>query len=186
MKNPKYPFIALGAYLALIGTLAVTTARPAYTQGNGRGGPDVRVVNTPAEPVPVTLQGAAQIDTSTPLPVREVDNPNRVPFQIELTREESEFEVPAGKRLVIEHVSGEYNTDAPRSFVSLGTTSGDPPLFVEHHFVPEVTGTFNGFSDHLFSLAARLYANPGTVVRAFGGGATSLSVAISGYLVDVD
>ncbi len=168
MRNSKYPLMALGAYLALIGVLALTTSGPAYTQSGQPVGPNVRVVNTESEPVPV----------------HDVGNQSRVPFQIQLTRAEPTYDVPADKQLVIEHVSGEYNTNAPRSFVSLKTESGDPPTSVEHDFVPTVTGTFNGFSDHVFSTAARLYANPGTEIRAFGGGANSLDVQISGYLVD--
>lgn len=63
LLKPSYALSALGAYLALIGTLAMTTARPAYTQGGERpAGPAVRVVNPATEPVPVSLRGAAQID----------------------------------------------------------------------------------------------------------------------------
>src|SRR5262245_32645813 len=88
---------------------ASALAGPAQAQKDNPPGHDVRVINKPSEPVPVTQQGAIKIDTSTPLPVRDVDRSAQEPVHILLQIEPnkaSEYAVPAGKRLVIEHVSG--------------------------------------------------------------------------------
>src|SRR5687768_14983789 len=52
---------AAGAIIAAIAIGALP--RAADGQGNGKGGPDkdVRVINTPAEPVPVTLNGTGTV-----------------------------------------------------------------------------------------------------------------------------
>jgi hypothetical protein len=103
MRNPKYTLLAGGAYLALIGLFALTSTKTGLTQNGKPQGPDVRVVNTAAEPVPVRLQstaapvpvllqgtsepvpvhieGTTQIDASTPLNVHDLDNPALHPVQ---------------------------------------------------------------------------------------------------------
>src|SRR5437762_3252684 len=116
MRHPKYPLFAIVAYLALTGVLAISTARPGHTQAGHPPGPDVRVVNTTTEPVPVTLQspnpvpvrlqGSATIDTTNPIPVRDVDRHPQEPVQFSLFMPGpgGSYTVPAGKRLVIEYV----------------------------------------------------------------------------------
>ena len=81
MQKAKATLLVIGAYLALVGTLAMLSPKSATGQKGGPPGPDVRVINLPTEPVPVTLRGVAQIETSTPLPVRDVDAAARQPVQ---------------------------------------------------------------------------------------------------------
>ena len=198
MRNPKYPLIALAAYLALVGTLAVTTSRPATGQNGQPHGPDVRVINKTTEPVPVTLQGTAgpvpvsiqgtaQIDTSSPIPVRDVDRQVQQPVQFSLFNPPGNtYTVPAGKQLVIEYVSG-----------GLGITSSGgafAEIFIEvspgiTHIIP---GTPVSYADgnpgglgFAFSQPCRIYAGPGATVKFHGSQGVLLSTLnVSGYLVD--
>ncbi len=64
MLKSRYTLVASAACVALVGTFIVTTPLAGYSQGSGKGqppGPDVRVINKPSEPVPVSLQGTGQI-----------------------------------------------------------------------------------------------------------------------------
>jgi hypothetical protein len=61
MQKHKVSLFAAAAYLALVGTLVITTPRSGQSQGKGQPqGPDVRVTNTTSEPVPVSLQGTGK------------------------------------------------------------------------------------------------------------------------------
>lgn len=126
---------AIGGFIAL-GLLE----RPAIGQGNGLpAGRDVRVINLPTEPVPVSLNGTGtvkgdvnvvntpgvnvlnkptvKIDTAQPIPVVDAGAVTREPFQIRvhLTNNLGDsdgitgFSVPAGKKLVIEYVNAWMN-----------------------------------------------------------------------------
>src|SRR5437899_11619632 len=85
--------------LGCFALLPIAQAAPSPTNVNVVNTPNVNVVNT----------------TASPVPVRDVDNPARQPFQAEAmggfadgastTGDIPIGAVPAGKRLVIEHVS---------------------------------------------------------------------------------
>ena len=121
-RSAKYPLMALGAYLALIGVLAIATSGPAYTQSGQPNGPNVSVINTPAEPVPM----------------RDVDNPARQPFHLQMFGDNNSFTVPAGKRLVIEFVSGRIHTNSDRRDAALFTLLGSSQI--SNVFVPTLSG----------------------------------------------
>src|SRR5215207_4673536 len=139
----------------------------------------VNVVNTPA--------------------VRDADNPARQPFQSELflTGVPGSYgalqiaQVPAGKRLVIEHVAVSGVTPTgQRIFANLSTGLGS---FIAHHpLVVHAQGTNeNGEAEFAISQQVRLYADPGTAVTLYAtrsstsGMAVVLYATVSGYLVDV-
>jgi hypothetical protein len=174
--------------LAVLGLCVLAGPRQAQSQGNGRGlppGPDVRVINTPANPVPVV--GQVTVQTTEPLAVTDVP---RQPFQTSLFAAPFRFEVPAGKRLVIEHVSGHLITDGGAHWVSVSTTAGG--TFTAHLFPLTNAGLAGNGIDTVFPFAqeTRLYADPGsTVFASFSTRAFDPEVfrylAISGYLVDV-
>src|SRR5689334_2920041 len=86
VQKVKSVLLATAAYAVLIAVFAVTISGPGHSQSGKQPGPDVRVVNKPTEPVPVTLQGSAQIDTSSPIPVRDVDAVVKQPFQMTIHR----------------------------------------------------------------------------------------------------
>lgn len=218
MKNAKYTLFAALAYIALIGALAVTSARPVSGQKGGPPGPDVRVVNTTAEPVPVTLQGTGKftgdvnvvntpsvnianspivkVDTSTPLVVQEVGQ-----VQKQFTQAHSGFmlfkgsgttvalyTVPAGKRLIIQHASGEAQVD-PGKPVRFLLLVHDGSLLAHREFM---VSTFQGKSGILDEFTT----NQETICAAEEGQVVSLGVdtegtsdglvagSISGYLTD--
>jgi hypothetical protein len=188
MRHPKYPLLALGAYLALIGVFAISTAIPGQTQGGKPNGPDVRVVNTGAEAVPISIQGTAQIDTSSPIPVHDVDNVAQEPFHAAFT-DAVPLTVPSGKRLVIEHVSGFAGVfEAVTLAVSIETKLGGHTI---NHAFPVTLAFDNGDTrTYTFGSLTRLYADPGTTVRARvnltgNPAANSANCTLSGYLIDV-
>ena len=130
----------------------------------------MRVTNTPAEPVPV-VQLAQQ------------------PVQFTLSRGLQEYTVPAGIRLVIEHVSGTISsTDDVITGATIRTSVG-APILGSHVF--QLTLEFSDGSVRLYSFGgpARLYADPGTIVTVgishLGSGTPNVNAVVSGYLVDV-
>ena len=145
---------------------------------------DVVVVNTPAAPVPVTIQ-------------KNLDNPALQPFQQFLVgfMDPGEFNmgdelaivVPAGKRLVIEVVSAIVTTDAGQNVrVRLDTWAGG----VAAHHLTISKEPWQATTDHKGIQSGRFYADPGTtayirVARDQGAGIANVNAAISGYFVIV-
>ncbi len=127
----------------------------------------------------------------SPLPVRDVDNPARQPFQVSILT--GNFTVPAGKRLVIEFVSGLVVTPPTcrlRNLILMTSISiQGQQVIANHRFVPTLTAS--GISnDNLISQETRLYADPGTTVRVIPNFSVQFCDAIggfsvTGYLVDV-
>ncbi len=149
---------------------------------------NVIVVNTPASPVPV----------------RDVDNPARQPFQAQAvggfadgassTGDITIATVPAGKRLVIEHVSA-LGTMLPTQKVINGGSDviwTDPfgIIILQYHWDSQGSNADGSRDYFVVSEALRVYANPGPI-RCFaerdstaGANPNSVTFTISGYLVD--
>ncbi len=178
--------IGLGA--CAIGMTMLGSA-PAYTQQGPPGlavtvtnTPDVNVVNSPTSPVPI----------------RDVDNPARQPFQWPfawfvapgLAGEFSpSITVPAGKCLVIETVSAQAVADVS-TFMRLRILTTANGQLVAHFIDVENRGTAGGLINFHGTHAVRIYADPGTTVRFGAGrgdtsGYVDVNAAISGYFVDV-
>lgn len=188
MRSSKYPFMVIAGYLALIGVLAATTPQTAHTQSSPTG-PNVRVINTPAEPVPVMLLGPASIDTSAPLPFRDVDNPARHAVQTRITGSGTSYTVPDGKRLVIEFVSGEMFSIAGVITAAVVETHLDGNE-VFHRFPPTRSIETPGSpSIATFGQMSRIYADGGTEVSVSAASVpqdtVGVAASISGYLVDM-
>jgi hypothetical protein len=186
MRNAKFPLLAVCAYLALVGVMAISTVGPAHTQGGKSKGPDVRVINTSAEPVPVSIQGVAQIDSSSPLSVKIVETEVRQPFHAAIT-ESTPLVVPAGKRLVIEHVTGLVRTNGADA-VCMRMEVETEGQIVTHNF-PLTLGSDIGHQRmYSFSGPTRLYADPGSQIEVeiflVGLIGSSTNCSVSGYLVD--
>lgn len=209
MFKLKRSLIALIGQLALIVTIVALVPLVSRGQGKQNAPPpfDVKVINSPSEPVPVTGTVSVSNLGGTPLPVRDVDNPARQPFQANIIEAPPFipnpvfFTVPAGKRLVIEYVSADIQAasqcaSAPR--YALTTTAGGVTL--EHFFYTKDAGTV-GLSVNdvrrAFGLSqqTRIYADPNTQVTvdirtgtfpACGFNVNEGSgIRVSGYLVDV-
>lgn len=171
MNRIKNSLVAFGGLSLLIGVIAFVTPRPTRGQGGDPVGPPkpVKVVNTPAEPVPVTgtttITGDVTLAPGTsvainntpdaPVPARDVDNPARQPFQM---RVEYGFNpapapsVPNGKLFVIEYVSGSLRTETPVGTepfcrlitIGFGTRPNLQTPILEHYFTPNFTGSATG------------------------------------------
>ncbi len=121
--------------------------------------------------------GSAQ----APLPVIEQRNPAFAPFQVELAAKSGfcgEVTVPAGRRLVVEFVSGAIEETSRRT-VTLVTTAGGET--VRHYIkLPEFDPTIEIVEG---GQEVRLYADPSTLVRACVRGLGVIS--LSGHLVQL-
>jgi len=196
----------------------ITAATPLPVSGN------VNVSNT--VPVQVTntvqVQGTVDIgtptvnlgsgtnlklDTSSPVPVRDVDNPERrlimlttsyvavgsaslsvpVPNPVNPSLV-NPYIVPNGKRLVLDYVSGYVSIPAgrlPRS-LELDIFGGNPPPY-DVSLIPYVTNLTDSTLIH-FSQPVRAYADAGSQIALFfgmdGTGSMTTSVQMTGHLID--
>jgi hypothetical protein len=228
MQKPRTHLLAPISLAILVASLVILSAPGSHAAPPDK---DVNVVNTAANPVPVQVQGVTPVsvtnsptvgaqqlgqwnvvlsgtptvqvgnDSSTPLPVRDVDNPARQSFQRELDplvpsgsfSASDSLTVPAGKRFVIEFASASIDTTAgTKMWVRIQTTSSGVGL--SYSLLPQLQGNFgaDGSDFLLASQPMKLYADPGTqvtvVVNVLGGVAntnTGAAVSLSGYLVVV-
>jgi hypothetical protein len=209
--------------------------------GTGGGAPttqtqNVRVVNTSSEPLPATVTpvngsiwnvnaqqsgpwnvgidaaaNTVKVDTTNPLPVRDMDNPARQPFtasfeasfekgRIDTFAKPNSSVVPAGKRLVVENVSALVRLPPGEKLVATEVYTirniNHNPVFNSGVWLgSNFQGTLGAVEDwFIASQAVRLYADsseggPGEVLlkftRAGFGDDTHISATISGYLVDI-
>jgi hypothetical protein len=179
MDKPRKFIMPAIACLSVIGALALSTLRA----GHGQSIKDVnavRVVNTPAQAVPIVNV-----------------NDGRQPFQTEVSitvpdtfgGENGAFTVPTGFRLVIEQISAiGFLPSGQKAVFEVftqinGATSGTP-----HHLVANSRGSFGGQDLFEACQQTRLYADPGTQVlaridRDLSTGTGTARFSISGYLV---
>jgi len=176
---------------------------------------DVNVVNTPtvqlAGTSTVQVSGTTNVhvqnDSTAPVVVQDVSTPKRTPFQaqpgfpalpfIGVNPVVEPITVPAGKRLVIEHVSARavlpFQAQSAFVYFSISTTAGG--VTVEHSLdVPQTftcgSCTSTGGTINAMSQETKFYADGGTTVQAVvqgaGGSAEAIDIkfAISGYLED--
>ncbi len=163
---------------------------------------EVKVVNTSSQPVPTTITNTPTVKINTdadhPVFVTDVDNPARQAFQEDLTftlpDNFSEVcspltTVPAGKRLVIEYISGKASfpaADQKLRHLSIRTTLNGNLVY--HYLAPTPTGVFN---EYVAAQQVRLYADANTLPHICLGrgnlndGVVSVHVSISGYLIDM-
>jgi len=132
---------------------------------------------------------------ATPVVSRLQDNPARQPFQQVVMSDPAfpaapqSFNVPAGKCLVIECVSGYVNmpTGGKVSDLSLQTTVGNQS--VPHRLPVTLMLSAGGTDRYVTCQMLRAYASPGTMVGygvgTSGAGPQSSTLTISGHLVDV-
>ena len=150
-----------------------------------KGGNAVTVVNTPSNPVPVTgnvgITGTPDVRVISP--IQAVQREITCDYDIDGYARAMIYQVPQGKRLVIEYFSETANFGSATSYSISTTVDG---YTVEHIIINPYNHSGN----------LRLYADSGAdgvVVKASGGGCSypcppdvySISLRISGYLVDV-
>lgn len=169
---------------------ALTLASAAFAQKSSTN--DVRVVNPPVLPVPV----------------KNVEAPARVKYQkvVSFNRNDSATcpssgtcnvlldTVPAGKRLVIEHLSLAVNAYVAPTFVAFGNTSlpyVDNVFIVKPDFVLHQFGPSNSEPFFVMDRPVLVYYEPAEQVRlkvlmsTVGLGSLSSNVTLHGQLVDV-
>ncbi|HVF87004.1 MAG TPA: hypothetical protein VM866_05410 [Pyrinomonadaceae bacterium] len=198
MNHIKNSLIAFGALSLFIGSFVLSVPRPTQGQGGDAVGTTrpVKVVNTPAEPVPVAGTVNVGNGRGNPLPVRDVDNPARQPvhsggFCGGNGCQTTLYTVPAGKRFVIEYVSMFAEMPVGEvAFCRLDT-------FIEGRLVRHrlsMTAPAAAFDINpgaSLGQQVRLYADAGTTVTAVGSYSGTVGVdggftfSVSGYLVDV-
>ena len=185
----KQSLIACGCLTALIGLIALVT--PATSQGQDSGNQPTRDVNV-VNPA------------SAPVLVRDVDVPLRTPVQIKVNTfisfgeqngAEDVYIVPAGKRLVIEHVALESenlilasNAVAGRLLTSFGGKVFSHPFDIRSQ--APVDGVLFVVNHPMLA-----FADPDTTVSVLAtvdepqgigsGGYSALSGTLSGYLENV-
>jgi hypothetical protein len=165
---------------------------------------EVKVSNTPAEAVPVAVQGTPAVTVGNtaaqPLPTRSQDEPALQPVQRtdvvffasgQQIKDQALFTVPAGKRLVIEEVSvrAQLFTGVSQAMVFLRSTGGG----LGAHYVPlTAVGAVDGFGTVLVGTEMlRGYADPGTAVDASitlntaGGDGARFEVTLTGHLISL-
>src|SRR5439155_23134862 len=176
------------AFFALSSATQAAPSPPSPTNVNVVNTPSVNVINT----------------TASPVPVRDVDNPAKQPFQAEVvggfadgassTGDITIATVPAGKRLVIEHVSA-FGTMLPTQKVINGGSEviwTDPfgIIIVQYHWDSQGSNADGSRDYFVVSEALRVYANPGPIQcfaerdSTAGANPNSVTFTISGYLVN--
>jgi len=200
MKNRTIHLIVL--LLACVAFSPVAKASPGTTSNvNVVNTPNVNVANTPT--VNVGNQPTVTVATSTPTPllVRDVDNPARQPFQ---DQETATFDalnpftnvdsvpVPAGKQLVIEHVSVITTLPVGQKLLIASVQPFVGGMGTGHFLTVIAQGT-NAAGTADYSVASqdiRLYADPGLPIsfhaeRNGTAGTGSVTFEISGYLINM-
>ena len=145
---------------------------------------NVIIANDAQDPVPVQVQGTVAVSSA--------DNPAQ-PVRADLFQEDDSYTVPAGKRLVIQEVTGrgdifegDYSSRSGvfRLDISRGNVLVGRPLFFASDGV-----AFAGGTDWYMTEQATVYAEAGeTITHAFfvPGVANEFGeMTIIGYLIDV-
>jgi hypothetical protein len=209
MKNQHETYCRIGAGIALFcSTLALGAPQVPPSA-------PVTVVNTPANPVPVTgslgVSGTVSISGTVPvtqsgtwnvgvagtLNTKNIDERGRNPFTVQAFCSDGSFNiciaslppVPAGKRLVLEYVSGGMQVRTKAGAVGVQDFS----LFIsgtntELSLPARLIGSSDGTENYRVSERVLMFVEAGQVVQAqVSAWQTNVSgdVLLSGYLIDL-
>jgi hypothetical protein len=179
-KFRRLVWVVLGLSAIAVG-VGTISSRPVAAAPLASAPINVKVVNPPAQPVPVS-------DAQTQ-PFGILINPVLSDGAI---RGDASFTVPSGQRLIIDFVGGNVCLPAGQKAafdvtVQIGTIESNYVLAA----IPQ--GTFNslaGCDDFAVSQQVRIYADPNTtvdfgVVRSDSTGRTFAGIGVSGHLVNV-
>lgn len=186
---------------ASVGLLFLVASLTTWSPTPGFGAPpenpkDVNVVNTPS----VTVTSLPAVQVAGTVPIVDVDGPSQVtPYHQKVTIGFEEGlvatgelpEVPAGKRLVVEHVSvlGQVPGGSGQEMIAVLQIMAGALAIQQHPLILNRQGTTFGSDHHNASQSMRLLVDAGDSVRvvlnrtvavgSFGG-----VFAVSGYLVN--
>ena len=136
---------------------------------------------------------ALPLGIGSPLMVRDLDNPARQPFRIITTVNNAILvNVPKGKRLVVEFISGFMQIN------SFSNVSGLPAILLkvnqsgtlvfQHEIAPQLVYSVTGGTVYIMSQELRMYVDAGDELQASfpsGSGLLANRVSVTGYFVDV-
>ena len=143
----------------------------------------------------VAQSGGPQVSIVSPLPLPvDVTNPPPVPFQTHLCTFGSPIPnctdtltVPAGKRLVIEYVSGSCISSLVTTAHSLHINTHVGGVLSDHRAFIQFIAADATLKSYAIAQQTRIYADPGTTVHVGVGGfpisGPTCSVALSGHHV---
>jgi hypothetical protein len=138
---------------------------------------------------PITGNGTAgsPLGIQTPLTVINADNPARQPFYKDTANQDllNLFNVPTGKTLVIEHVSGavRWPTTQGTPTITVAASDGSSSVLL----IPELSIAFqDSTTSWFFSAPVKTYLLAGKTMVLFlpAGTVTSQQFRINGHLVD--
>ena len=177
---------------------AAVTVQSAFSAQTSPPGPDVRVINTQTNPVPVSVINfptgtntvVVSSSTNAPLLVRQVDSMVMQPFSFsarvfgsdgEFSIEQVIYTVPTGKRLVLEYIA--FDVVLPSGQSVLRTRVGDA------NAIPHFVGT-TSLDNSIFqgSQLVKTYTDRTLLViitRNSTAGHMEALVTATGYLADV-
>jgi hypothetical protein len=169
--------------------LRAVQAGPATLQAQSRPSPTPTPAPTPQE---VNVVNPA----TSPVPTRDVDNAARQPFQAFLLCGfngigfcSDTFTVPAGKRLVIEFMSGTQALPTSEKAIWVQINVQNSGTSVAHQFPLTLTSDDGVNASFVGAHQTRLYADPSTTVEMdcleSGMSQGACGASISGYLIDV-
>lgn len=210
MRSPHVSLLRIAATLAALPLLPAL----GYAQGSPTGLPSALNVNVTNTPLPVTGVVSGQVavtntpqvvvanqpqvvvtnNSANPVPTRDVNNPARQPFVFSASCESNNSNgcnvtsptVPAGKRLVLQHVNG--------SIQLFGTTAQvqEFRLFVGSTYLtmpPRLVNSFSGLINYAVNEPVLMFVEPGSKVLVQASGTEIRLIAtafLSGYLVDAN
>jgi hypothetical protein len=197
MKSIRNQMVALSLSIMA----AAVMAQSAHSAPASPPGPDVRVVNTPTNPVPVVQQGpvsiapgsSVKISTDSPVPVKvTLGQIVRISAFLQPTNLFSStnlYIVPVGKRLLISDVNVMAFTEQGRIQVSFPIQSADPQILREFAIPLADQSLFTppSFTDLRGSAKTQIVVEAGeTLTCRIGvtGNTTSVKVLLTGTLVD--
>jgi hypothetical protein len=181
---------------------ARTAQQPLSGQGASQTPQDVNVINTPT----VTIGNTPWVNIgnlptvtlgTTAVAVKDQANGAFQPYTNALVSSNNyTFTVPAGKRLVIEHVSGSGYITSGQKFLSTGLkmsvlVNGGSQAWVVQEYTPTFMATQPGVVNldiYSISQQTKAYVEPGGTVETViekTGGVAGMTFIVVGYLVDV-
>jgi len=197
MDSNRNRVVAAMAFLSMAGAALILGTNTVGAQNAHPGSAPVSLV----APLPLPVTGTVEVTgaptsvtvnntVSEPVPVRSVDQVERVQFRTAPTSWTGTnghvdlLTVPAGKRLVIEHVSINLNEFNSKPVIDCGlSTTGSGTAVQWVVCQPTASNALNHY--YVANSEAKMYAAAGTTVRAFTNtlGSTEgfLAASIFGY-----
>jgi hypothetical protein len=203
LKKPHFRFLSIST-VAIIFCAAASAQKPTPTPS---GPANVKVVNTTTEPIPVSgtvnignlgtggvpVSGTVAVENSgtNPLRVQDVSEALRQPYHkvnflgpvsgvstVTVTYET----VPAGKALVVEHVSGYTSYASTNPLPTIQLKINNSPFYM----LPARTWADNspGFRLWLYSEQIHLYVTAGQTLSIEASGLAESWIHLNGYYVD--